>query len=99
MYVSTGVLVQVMALVFVGVLIFGILGVALFGGTFFSCNCSHVWPLGVTPMTHTMDYHGVARLGVAAEGSGSGSWDSAYSTLVHSDVFLQFRRSRLDVHL
>ena len=38
-----------LALSGLGLLIFGILGVSLFGGKMWSCNCSHVYPAGVTP--------------------------------------------------
>jgi hypothetical protein len=50
----------VMVVACLAVLIFSILAVALFGGQFYSCNCSYVWPLGVTPLTYTMDGLGLA---------------------------------------
>jgi hypothetical protein len=38
--------------------IFGILGVNLFAGRMWSCNCSHVYPPGVTPDTVVFDDRG-----------------------------------------
>ena len=57
---SLAVNVGVLALAGMGILMFGILGVALFGGKFYSCNCSHTFPLGVMPDAYTVDYDGVA---------------------------------------
>lgn len=48
---SLAVNVGVLALSGLGLLIFGILGVSLFAGKMWSCNCSHVYPEGVTPST------------------------------------------------
>jgi hypothetical protein len=48
---SLAVNVGVLALSGLGLLIFGILGVSLFAGKMWSCNCSHVYPAGVTPAT------------------------------------------------
>ena len=50
----------VLALAGMGLLIFGILGVNLFGGKFYSCNCGYAYPAGVTPQTHTFNYFGNA---------------------------------------
>eukprot|EP01051_Picozoa_sp_SAG22_P013108 SAG22_NODE_1433_length_4435_cov_6.497463_1_plen_1296_part_00 len=52
----------VLALAGMGLLIFGILGVNLFGGKFYACNCGMAFPDGVTPQTHTFDYDGWAVL-------------------------------------
>ena len=46
---SLAVNVGVLALSGLGLLIFGILGVSLFGGVMWSCNCAFVYPKGVTP--------------------------------------------------
>ncbi len=48
---SLAVNVGVLALSGLGLLIFGILGVSLFGGVMWSCNCAYVYPPGVTPLT------------------------------------------------
>ena len=48
---SLGVNIGVLALSVVGLLMFAILGISLFGGTMWSCNCAYVYPDGVTPET------------------------------------------------
>ena len=55
---SLAVNIGVMALASLGFLIFGILGVNLFAGQFWSCNCSHVYPEGVTPTNVTFNDRG-----------------------------------------
>ena len=45
---SLGVNLSVLALMFMLFLIFGILGVNLFAGQFWFCNCSHVYPAGTS---------------------------------------------------
>jgi hypothetical protein len=50
----------VLALSSMGGLMFGILGNALFGGKFYSCNCFYAYPLGVTPENYVFDRYGVA---------------------------------------
>ena len=46
---SLAVNIGVLALSGLGLLMFGILGCALFGGKMWSCNCSHSYPEGLTP--------------------------------------------------
>jgi hypothetical protein len=48
----------VLALSGLGLLIFAILGVSLFAGQFWSCNCSFTYPLGVTPTAAVFHYNG-----------------------------------------
>eukprot|EP01050_Picozoa_sp_SAG11_P023247 SAG11_NODE_4620_length_1832_cov_1.500866_4_plen_200_part_00 len=48
----------VMALATLGLLIFGIVGVSLLAGQMFSCNCSHGYPVGVTPQSAAFDRAG-----------------------------------------
>eukprot|EP01052_Picozoa_sp_SAG31_P010413 SAG31_NODE_570_length_14016_cov_10.573543_4_plen_2093_part_00 len=48
---SLAVNIGVLALSGLGLLIFGILGVSLFAGVMWSCNCAYVYPIGVTPQT------------------------------------------------
>lgn len=50
----------VLALASMGGLIFAILGVSLFGGQFYSCNCFYAYPKGVTPNNYTFGFDGVA---------------------------------------
>ena len=87
---SLAVNVGVLALAGMGILMFGILGVALFGGKFYSCNCSHSFPLGVMPDAYTVDYNGVATY---AADMPFGDWQSQVndiispSALQQSDIF------------
>jgi hypothetical protein len=55
---SLAVNIGVLALAGMGGLIFGILGVNMFGGKYYSCNCNYVYPPGVTPETHVFGYMG-----------------------------------------
>lgn len=48
---SLAVNVGVLALSGLGLLMFAILGVSLFGGVMWACNCGFVYPVGVTPST------------------------------------------------
>ena len=57
---SLAVNIGVLALAGMGILMFSILGVALFGGKFYSCNCMYAYPLGVHPDAYTVDHWGVA---------------------------------------
>jgi hypothetical protein len=49
---------QVLALSGLGLLIFAILGVGMFAGQFYTCNCVYVYPEGLTPHNTIFDANG-----------------------------------------
>eukprot|EP01048_Picozoa_sp_COSAG05_P006388 COSAG05_NODE_412_length_10089_cov_13.887287_5_plen_990_part_00 len=55
---SLAVNVGVLALSGLGLLIFSILGVGMFAGQFYTCNCGYVYPEGVTPFNSVFDANG-----------------------------------------
>jgi hypothetical protein len=55
---SLAVNVGVLALSGLGLLIFAILGVGMFAGQFYTCNCGYVYPQGITPHNSVFDANG-----------------------------------------